>query len=360
MDRIAVVLPGIMGSVLRYHESEKHGEIWGENFIENYHRLIHNPDVLKWTGKTASASLLKTARLSDWVPFVKIELWKNSLEFLAGLKEFRLPSHLIELGYDWRASLIESAKLVSQKLSNHVNAHLDSLRSSSDPQFTFLTHSMGGLVLRIALGLKLINYSWIDRIVHIGSPLKGAAVAFRVAYDRSTLPLLREILRQVHRKNGALFESNLSKCFKSFPSLYQLMPQREIRYLFYSPSVITNPLEETFLPETCRQLAEEAHQKLADAEQYIITHKIKVITIYTAINEDDETELMYRVTAIGPPDTGYRIEETVGKTTLGDGTVPAESASGSVAGAVGKSVLNVKHAYLCNSKKVVELLATII
>jgi hypothetical protein len=349
-----------MGSVLRYQEGGSDSEIWGENFSENYRRLVRNPDVLKWTGQTASASLLKAVRLADWLPFFAVELWKNSLEFLAARAEFRSTNHLVEFGYDWRASLIETAKLLAEKLSRLVNAPLDSLRTSSRPQFMFVTHSMGGLVVRIALALKLINPTWVDRIIHVGSPLKGAAVAFRTAYERSTLPMLREILGLVHKKNAVLFRKNLLRCFKSFPSLYQLMPPKEIKFLYYSPSVLMSPLDEDFLPPFCRALTEEAHQKLIEAESFIVTHKIKVFTIYTAVNVKNPTDLMYQVSSIASPEPGYLIDEIVGSTVEGDGTVSARSACGSEPGALGKSVTNVAHAYLCNSKKVVEVLATIL
>ncbi len=360
MARIAVVLPGIMGSVLYYQKEGPQSEIWGENFKDNYRRLIQNPGVLTWTRQTASAKVLKTARLTDWLPFLKVELWKKSLELLSSWSDFRLGTHLVEFGYDWRASLIDTAKLLSEKLSLRVNAPVDSLWTTSCPQFTFLTHSMGGLVIRIAIGLKLINPTWVDRIIHIGTPLKGAAVAFRAGYDRSTLPLLREILGLVHMKNEALFRQNLLTCFKSFPSLYQLMPPREVKYLYYSPSLIKNPLDETFLPPFGRMHTEEAHKLLIEAERIIITHKMKVFTVYTAVNVNTDTELMYRVSSIDSPDRGYLIHEVIGHTDEGDGTVPAQSASGSEPGAVGKSVLNVDHAYLCNDKSVVEVLSTIL
>jgi hypothetical protein len=360
LARIAVIVPGIMGSVLRYQTTGTHDEIWGANLIENYRRLVQNPDVLKWTGQTANASLLKTIRLADWLPFLKVDLWRNSLEFLTALPEFRPSAHLIEFGYDWRASLIETAKVLAASLTSRVNAPIDSLRTSSHSQFVFLTHSMGGVVVRIALALKLINPTWVDRIIHIGSPLKGAAVTFRVAYERSTLPLLAEILKFAHRKNSALFTRNLLRCFKSFPSLYQLLPPLDVKYLHYSPSVLRNPLEEEFLPAFCRELTEETHRRLVEAEIFIIAHKIKVFTIYTAVNLQNRTDIMYRIRTVGEPEPGYLIEEVIGSTVQGDGTVSAQSASDSEPGALGKSVTNVDHAYLCNSKKVVEILATIL
>lgn len=50
-NRVAVVVPGIMGSSLFYEEgSGRRTEIWGENFMSNYGRLLSNPTLLRWNG----------------------------------------------------------------------------------------------------------------------------------------------------------------------------------------------------------------------------------------------------------------------------------------------------------------------
>jgi hypothetical protein len=360
MGKIAVAVPGIMGSALYYPNSGNHGEIWGEDFQENYRRLIKNPDVLKWTGQTANAKLLRTVRVNNWISFLNVHLWSNSLKFLAERPEFRGGNQLVEFGYDWRAPLNDTAEIFANRLSDLVGKPINQPRAPSLPQFVFLTHSMGGLLVRIALGLNLIEPTWVDRIIHVGSPLKGAPIAFRTAYERSTLPLLNELFTLFHWKNGVLFKKNLLACFKSFPSLYQLMPPLEVRYLYYSPSLITSPLEDKVIPDFCRHLTEEAHEWLIDCERVMVTHKMKVFTIYTAVNVNAQTDLMYRVKVVGHPDPGYLIEEVIGRTVEGDGTVPAQSAIGSALVAQSRSVLNVQHAYLCNSASVVEILATIL
>jgi hypothetical protein len=356
VGRIAVVVPGIMGSTLHYPGATENVEIWGDDFRLNYARLIKNPQILKWTWQTANARLLKSVSVWNW-PSLKIELWKRILDCLKSFPEFSLSAGLFEYGYDWRAPLAETAKLFAEKLAFQVKASsLNLERLSSQSQLTFVTHSMGGFVVRLALALKHLHPSWVDRIIHIGAPLKGAPVAFRVAYDSCTLPFFNELFMLFHLKNANLFKEVLLDCFRSFPSLYELMPPIEVRYLYYSPSVIKNPLEEDFLPKTYRELAERTHQSLIESERVIIHHKIKVFTIYTAVSIKKQTELMYRVESIASPTPGYQVIELIGKTSEGDGTVSAQSACGSGPGAIGNSVLNVPHADLCNSASVADLL----
>jgi hypothetical protein len=360
MSRIAVLLPGIMGSTLHYDGSGHIEEIWGEDFNQNYRRLLKNPDLLKWTGQVACAKLLETVNVSSLIPFYRQHLWKKTLGLISQLDDFQSPDSVIKCGYDWRPSLTETAPWLVNYLSSQIGAPLGSIRPQAKPKCVFLTHSMGGLLIRVAIGLNLIDPTWIDRIIHIGTPLEGAPVSFRVAFDRTSLPLLNELLHIFHWKNYALFKSNLLHCIRSFPSIYELFPRKELKYIWYSQNAIRNPLEEEYLTPFCRYLAETTHGFLIEAESKIAANKIKVICIYTTIHECKPTEIMYRVQALGPPDLGYKVEEVMLSTVHGDGTVPKDSACGANLSALGKSVFNVEHALLCNSASVVEIMSTIL
>ena len=46
--RVAVIVPGIMGSVLWDEDATgKRVEIWGENFYDNYRRILTHPELLR-------------------------------------------------------------------------------------------------------------------------------------------------------------------------------------------------------------------------------------------------------------------------------------------------------------------------
>ncbi len=58
--RVAVLIPGIMGSVLYTTRSGTRDEIWSGDFLKNYNLLVRrDPTLLRWNGTPAQASLLE-------------------------------------------------------------------------------------------------------------------------------------------------------------------------------------------------------------------------------------------------------------------------------------------------------------
>jgi hypothetical protein len=214
---------------------------------------------------------------------------------------------------------------------------------------------MGGLVARVAVGSGAIHPSWIDSMIYIGSPLKGAPVAFRAAYDRMTLPFINEFTRLLRWRNTALFIQHLYACFRTFPSLYQLMPHEGHPYIGYTASELWNPLSDDVVPREFRSAAHECQSMLAVGSRTLVAAQTRVLSICTHVNATHPTDLFYRVEEVTGEHPAYRILETLGTTVQGDGTVPRESA------ATGTTyhVQNVDHAYLCNNKHVADILKTI-
>lgn len=361
MKRIAVVVPGIMGSVLYYEDAGGHRtEIWGENLLHNYHRLLDNPTLLNWGGDVAQASLLENVYVSRRIPRAKLRFWKRLLDFLAGHVEFGLQGRTLKVGYDWRRSLPEAAADFADDLDKHAFASASGHDFSGDEvRFTFFTHSMGGLLVRCAIGQGLVKPEQIDRVIHLGSPLEGAPVAFQAAYHSGRIPLLRELSSLIHWKNSQQFYDHLLQNLQTFPSMYQLMPPQGVSFLFYSQSDRRNPLDDSScIPAKHRKTAVAAHGVLREAERIIIAKQIPTYTIYTDYHGQKQTEMEFRVED-RPPDQGYRVVEVFAKTSYGDGTVPRESARGGFS-STQKPVFSVAHGSMCNDKKVVALLPTIL
>jgi len=65
--RVAVLLPGILGSSLYYDHSGQRHYIWREDFATNYQTLISNPAVLRWTGRAAKGDLIEKLLTQPWV-----------------------------------------------------------------------------------------------------------------------------------------------------------------------------------------------------------------------------------------------------------------------------------------------------
>jgi hypothetical protein len=351
-----------MGSVLYYERApDRRQEIWGANFRENYVRLLSNPTLLNWSGNVAQASLLENIHGSNVVPWPKVRLWQRLLDFLGEHPEFGQPERLVKIGYDWRRSLPESATDFAATLRTRAAAAAGT--SGKEVRFTFITHSMGGLLLRCAIGQGAIDPRAIDRVIHIGAPLEGAPSAFLAAYQSGGLPFLQELSRLIKWRNAQQFFDILLKNVQTFPSIYQLMPPVGRNFLFFSLDNRANPLDPSqaaYIPPNLRQLAIEAHSILVDAERTIIKSGVKVYTIHTELHSTRPTDIVFRVQPLPPPTTSYRVLEVVGRTREGDGTVPAESARGGHAGSYPKPLANVTHASMCNNEKVVDLLPTIL
>lgn len=353
--RVAVVVPGIMGSTLSYERNpNRQEEIWGENFPMNYRRLLSNPTLLRWNGTPAESSLLENVYISKTVRWRKYRLWEELLRYLRDHPEFGDQDRCLLFGYDWRQSLLKTAERLGERLSEHA----EGIESPGEElRYVFFTHSMGGLVVRIALALGAIDPSKVDRIVHIGTPLQGAPSAFRSAYESGSLPFLRELSHLFRGKNAPRFFGHLLDNVRTFDSIYQLMPPVDHDYMFYTPTHRANPLAEELVPSAKRELAEQAHELLREAEKTISDRGIESITIYAKYSQNT-TDIEYSVQQLGAPNRGYEIIEVRG-TNDGDGTVPKWSAAGN-SSSQQQPLMHVDHATMCNNHKVVGLLSGVL
>jgi len=361
--RVAVVIPGIMGSVL-YQPQSGHGRayIWEENFAANYQRLLSNPTLLNWSGQAASAELLENARMSSLVPFPKRRLWRRMLDYLGDHEEFGREHCIVKAAYDWRASLLDSSTDISSAIATHIAEHFAET-SAQEIRLSFITHSMGGVLLRCAIGLGIVDAGRIDRFVHIGSPLQGAADAFSAVYGDPGLPMLREMAHLIKGKNTHQFWTHLQECVQTFPSLYEIMPFPGQNFLVYTPGRRENPFDlrfTSYLPPARVTSARTVHARLDDAERILASAGTPVYTIFTETHSQKRTDLDYLVRAIAAPVSGYDIVDVIGTTPQGDGTVPSESARGNPTSCKWKPLVNVTHASMCNDKKVIALLPTIL
>lgn len=111
--------------------------------------------------------------------------------------------------YDWRKSIESNARRLADMTKRILN-RLEAL--GEDRAISFVTHSMGGLVLRSALGLRDADpLDEVSRIVFIAPPFRGSCA-------------IPEVLVK-GQKNGWLSdEKNFRKLARGFPSVYQLIP----------------------------------------------------------------------------------------------------------------------------------------
>lgn len=347
--RLAVIIPGIMGSILYGRNSA----LWSDSISDNYRRMISNPAQLQWTGEAAPrAELWEYVRLGP-LRFVKVKLWERTLRYLQSHQEFGR-DRIIACPYDWRQSLQTAATTVIRLIEQRVRRKLALEPNSMAPRLVLLTHSMGGLLLRVGVAKGELHPSWIDRVVHMAPPLLGAPVAFRSMVQQTTMPLLNEILRMSHMRNYPLFAMHMYRAFQTFPSMYELMPPKHVAYIVEGGLTQTNPLSETFLNEELISKAIATHTLIDKANDLFNQFKVKVFVIATDFHQKRRTDWEYRVQPLPAPTNSYSILERY-ESMFGDGTVLSFSAS-SAPGAEILRIADVEHAMVPNSRQAVSLL----
>ena len=253
--RVAVLIPGILGSVL---QDGTGSQIWSSDFLQNYDTLLRNPGLLSWAGVKAKARLLKTARMT-YVVYKEWPLWDAILKEGRFPPDFGEPPRFLEFGYDWRQSNVESAQDLGLALASFLGFGLaDPPKAEQTLRLTFIMHSMGGLVARIAIAKRLIHAKWIDRLIHIGTPLFGAPSSFGTLFssdDDDILPLLSTFIKFSNRRNTSKFREILTSSIRTCPSIYELLPRAHVPFLILSPLRHVNPLNEDRMDARLRQLA---------------------------------------------------------------------------------------------------------
>jgi len=350
---VAIVVPGIMGSCL---ERDARTELWTEDIRANYRRLVTNPAILQYDGTAAKAPRVLEAihfPLGIW----KVHLLGRLLQFLRKQPSFSHKLGVLTFAYDWRESVATSARNLGSFLRQKLSALLEKQRCG----LTFVTHSMGGLVARLALMDGHVNHSVVENVIHIAPPFLGSPAAFRSIFHKCNLPLVEDFIWLCYGlKNGRLALENLRRVLSSFPSMYELMPPVSEAFLYMGATGMANPLAAPHVvidPAICNQ-ARDVHEKIRASLGQLPKWGIKTHTIY-ATGGPDQTDEQYKVFEDA---ARYEVLEPVPYvfTNVGDGTVTARSCTFDGRDATNsREVVGEKHAYLCNSKKVIQVLATL-
>src|SRR5262249_34826573 len=160
-----------------------------------------NPAILQYDGRQATAvGILRELDFGRW-SFIRKALFGRLLRWLRSHPAFRHQRGVQEFAYDWRESISNAARWLGSKLSLEFG---DVNRPSDKVRFSLITHSMGGLVARVAVTDGYVHPQNVRTIIHIGTPLRGSASAFRCLH-RDPLPFLDWFVEFCNeRKNGRL------------------------------------------------------------------------------------------------------------------------------------------------------------
>ena len=108
--------------------------------------------------------------------------------------------------YDWRLGIEESSVLLANRLREHGSGRM-----------AIVSHSMGGLVSRLALTLPGTRH--VERVVLLGTPNLGSYAPVQAL--RGTYAVVRKIARL---DPATTAERLTEEVFNGFPSLYQMVP----------------------------------------------------------------------------------------------------------------------------------------
>jgi pimeloyl-ACP methyl ester carboxylesterase len=340
---VVAIVPGIMASTLTQGTSI----LWSDNMFANYQMIRKNSSLLQWAERAATAKLWRRVAFKP-IPMIGFSLWSRTLEYFV-----KQNTTIVECPYDWRQSLRASARDIIEllKSSQGISQSLAEPAPADAARFDMVSHSMGGLLIRTAIGMQLLHPSWIAKILHLAPPLRGSPAAFRSVVDQTTLPVLNEFLKMVHLRNYRQFKNKVYDVFRGFHSIYELMPPQSTCFLYTNSG---QPMDIGSVSQLDQRMVAEAkitHRYIAAAEPILINAGIPVSVIYTSLNNNDRTDFGYRFDS-----RAFSIDEVYASRN-GDGTVHSDSATSS-SSALNRPVFDLAHMKIPNTRRVVDLYPT--
>ena len=246
-----LIIPGIMGSKIGKKGTLLDDTIW----IDPFDIAAGNLADLRLNGGDTKLRALGVILFA----YLKLKLFLR----VAGYDADFYP-------YDWRKSL----SLLGLELSGY-------LSKEKAAKVSIVAHSMGGLVTRAAVAQKAPK---IKRIVMLGTPNYGSFAPVQVL--RAVYPILRKIAF-IDLKHSA--NKLVKKVFRTFPSLYEMMPWPEkfstvdLYNLTGWPSTGPAPISNLF------QSARQVQQSLAPADQrFTLIAGVNQETVVGVHMEDNE------------------------------------------------------------------------
>ncbi|MET7285709.1 hypothetical protein [Streptomyces sp. NPDC005573] len=231
-----VVVPGIMGSVLR--EARTGDPLWGEGPVaaswfgpEALRRLRLDDDEREGRyGRVVATSLL---RYAAWFPaFRGIERYRALLEGVHSAVAH--PKAVRPFPYDWRLPVAHNARLLLDAALEHLavwradSAHDEARRRHPvQPQepakLVLVAHSTGGLLVR-HLAQEAAAAPFIRTCVTLGTPFHGTPKAAVLLNSGKGIPLLpaRRPLTSLLREDP---DDGLRALAAALPGVYDLLPR---------------------------------------------------------------------------------------------------------------------------------------
>lgn len=320
MEDVVVLLPGILGSVLR----KEGADVWGLSggvfaralwhFGENITDLAIPQDKLDredYDDGVTATRLLPDTHLVPY--FWKVDGYSYVAQTLQRSLNLKSGQNYFEFPYDWR----RDNRVAARRLKELSGKWLDAQRraGAKDPKLILIAHSMGGLVSRYFLE---VLEGWRDTrmLITFATPFRGSVNA------------LNFISNGLIKRVGPLKLLDLSHMLRSFPSAYQLLPI----YACYDPNGDGNYLhldKATGIPNLdARRVAgafafHDEINKAVEAHMDDEEYRDKGYRTFPIVGTSQPTFQ----SAVWNGEAVEVLQEFYGKDDGGDGTVPRGSAT---------------------------------
>jgi pimeloyl-ACP methyl ester carboxylesterase len=353
LRHMIVLLPGIMGSVLKYRQGKKdQGEdVWalsGQallNFLKSGGKTLRKLEIIQDDPEADDLSdgifadrlipdIYNIPGLIQGAGYDTIRL--HILKYLKGrlhegsIHTPRNDANFYTFPYDWRRDL----RAIARHLKQFIEPQLDAWRAWSgddQAQIIFIAHSMGGLVARYYVE-KMEGWQRCRALLTFGTPHRGSlkpldflSNGFRISGGMVS----QALMHTVDLAYSELFD-DLANLVRSFPSVYQLLPTYEVVQV---GNAYKRPCEITKIPNISEMRAKSAREDFHEVIRLSIedhennekingysSRTIPIVgvdqdTYQSAFFNDGRIELSYN-----PPDKLDPLKAD------GDGTVPRVSA----------------------------------
>jgi hypothetical protein len=214
VDDIVVLIPGIMGSVLK----GPNGDEWAPSADAVLNALLTDGGdlqnlALKGPGNHPNPDGVYADRLfpdAHLIPgFWTIDGYTKIADSLQATLDITLGQNYFEFPYDWRLDNRVAAKQLQAKCGEWLAAWRGGTHSNA--KLILIAHSMGGLIARYFI--ECLG-GWTDTrmLITFGTPFHGSVKALHVLSNGLQI------------KVGPITVFDFSSMIRTFPSAYQLLP----------------------------------------------------------------------------------------------------------------------------------------
>ena len=224
---------------------------------------------------------------------------------------------------------------------------------NDDLKFVIVAHSMGGLVICVALADGILNPGWIDQVFFVGTPFKGAPKAFGQLFGKVDLPGLKFWTRLRSPRNSNLLLRMFHDAVKEFSSAYELLPHKEWSYLECNDEPgLGNALFGRGIEQKWQELALNTHEKVIRGARILRSGRIPIHVAFSGLYTKNRTEIQYR--ASFNQNQRYTVNKILKRTKEGDGTVPRSSAAAfpNAKKRELREFVFIEHMLLCNNSRI--------